>query len=297
MHTALECIPCFARQALEGARFVTDDAGIHERLLRDVLRATAEMDLAQCPPVLARETHRTLRSMTGVADPYRAVKDRFNRMALDMLPEMAAMAVKAADPFGLAVRLSIAGNVIDLGVNGGITEQEARQCIQGALHEPFEGDIDALRQSVDAAQRILYLADNAGEIVFDRLLIEQLPADRMILAVRGGPILNDATMDDARAVGLCELVEVVGNGSDAPGTVLDDCDEAFRRCFAEADIVIAKGQGNFETLSDEPNNIFFLFKVKCPVIARHVGLPLGTHVLTRATEAQPVAGGTDHART
>jgi len=284
MRTALECIPCFARQALEAARFVTDDAGIHERLLRDVLRATAEMDLGQCPPVVARQIHRALRNMTAVADPYRAVKDRFNRMALDLLPELTVMVAEAADPFGLAVRLSIAGNVIDLGVNGGITEEEARRCIRSALHEPFEGDIEALRQSVGAAQRILYLADNAGEIVLDRLLIEQLSIGRVTLAVRGGPILNDATMEDAQAAGLCDIVEAIGNGSDAPGTVLDDCDDAFRRRFTEADLVIAKGQGNFETLSDEPKNIFFLFKVKCPVIAGHAGLPLGTHVLTRVSE-------------
>lgn len=297
MHTALECIPCFARQALEAARFVTDDADIHDRLLRDVLRATAEMDLSQCPPVLAREIHQALRRMTGVADPYRAVKDRFNRMALDMLPEMAAMVAKAADPFGLAVRLAIAGNVIDLGANGGITEEEARRCIQGTLQEPFEGNIDALRRSVGEAQRILYLADNAGEIVLDRLLIEQLPIERVTVAVRGGPILNDATAQDAQAAGLCDIVEIVDNGSHAPGTVLSDCSDKFRRRFAESDLIIAKGQGNFETLSDEPNNIFFLFKVKCPVIAGHVGLPLGTHVLTRTAEAQPVTGGADHART
>ena len=105
------------------------------------------------------------------------------------------------------------------------------------------------------------------------------------MAVRGGPILNDATMDDAQAAGLCDIVEVIDNGSDAPGTVLSDCSEAFRRRFAEADLIIAKGQGNFETLSDEPANIFFLFKVKCPVIAGHVGLPLGTHVL------DPFSGG------
>ena len=296
MQTALECIPCFARQALEAARFVTDDAEVHERLLRNVLRATADMNLSQCPPVLARQIHRALRSMTGVADPYRAAKDRFNRMALDMLPEMEAMVAGAADPFALALRLSIAGNVIDLGVNGGIMEEEIRRCIRNALHEPFAGDVDALRQLVEGAQRILYLADNAGEIVFDRLLIEQLPADRMTLAVRGGPILNDATMEDARAAGLCELVEVIGNGSDVPGTILDDCSGAFRQCFAEADLVIAKGQGNFETLSDEPCNIFFLFKAKCPVIAGHVGLPLGTHVLTRAAETQTVTGGVSHAK-
>ena len=234
--------------------------------------------------------------MTGVDDPYRAVKDRFNRMALDMLPELAAVVKQAADPLEMAVRSAIAGNVIDLGVNGEITEDEARRCIQGALDEPFGGDVDAFRQSVSMATNILYLADNAGEIVFDRLLIDQLPSVRLTLAVRGRPILNDATMADARAAGLCDLVNVIDNGSDAPGTVLGVCSEAFRQQFAEADLIIAKGQGNFETLSDGKADIYFLFKVKCPVIARHIGLPLGTHVLARSTAAPPVAGGKDYAR-
>jgi len=123
MQTALECIPCFVRQALEAARFVTDDPSVHERLLRDVLRLAADMDLARCPPVVAREIHQMLRQMTGVTDPYRAVKDRFNRMAIDMLPELVAKVEVASDPVGMAVRLAIAGNVIDLGVNGGITEE------------------------------------------------------------------------------------------------------------------------------------------------------------------------------
>jgi len=296
MQTSLECIPCFVRQALEAARFVTDDADIHDRLLRDVLCATADMDLSQCPPVVAREIHQTLRQMTGVADPYRAVKDRFNRMALGMLPELAGKVEAASDPLSMAVRLAIAGNVIDLGVNGGITEDIARRAVVNVLNEPFDGDIDGFRHALASANDILYLADNAGEIVLDRLLIEQLPIERVTVAVRGGPILNDATVQDAQAAGLCDIVEVIDNGSDAPGTVLRDCSDKFRQRFFEADLIIAKGQGNFETLSDERNNIFFLFKVKCPVIAGHVGLPLGTHVLTRTAEAQPVAGGTDHAR-
>jgi len=174
------------------------------------------------------------------------------------------MIAESQDPFGLAVRLSIAGNVIDLGVDGGITESIARQSIKNTLHEPFEGDTNELKQSIDAADRILYLADNAGEIVFDRLLIEQMPTDRVTLVVRGGPILNDATIEDARSAGMCELVEVIDNGSDAPGTVLEDCSEAFRKRFAQANLVISKGQGNFETLSDNQANISFMFKVKCP---------------------------------
>lgn len=289
MQTALECIPCFVRQALEAAQFVTDDPDVHERLLRDVLRLAADMDMSQCPPAVACEIHRSLRRMTGVNDPYRMVKDQFNRMALEMMPELAAKVEASSDPFGMAIRLAIAGNVIDLGVNGGITEKLARQAVGNVLNEPFEGDVEAFRQAVTGASSILYLADNAGEIIFDRLLIEQLPMERVTVAVRGGPILNDATVEDARAAGLFDIVEVIDNGADAPGTPLDDCCEAFRNRFANADLIVAKGQGNFETLSDEPANIYFLFKVKCPVIARHVGLPLGTHVLTRSSAAQPVA--------
>lgn len=296
MRTALDCIPCFARQALEAARFVTDDPAVHERLVRGVLRLTAEMDLTQAPPVVAREIHRTLRTMTGVDDPYRPVKDRFNRMALDMLPGLAATVKDSPDPLAMALRLAIAGNVIDLGVNGGITEDGARLCVRNALNEPFDGDLDAFRQVVGRAQSILYLADNAGEIVLDRLLIERLPSGRVTLAVRGGPILNDATLVDAQAAGLCDVAEVIDNGSDAPGTILGDCNEEFRRRFAEADLIIAKGQGNFETLSDETADISFLFKIKCPVIANRVGLPMGTHVLSRRTAASPTSGGRSHAR-
>jgi len=283
MRTALDCIPCFARQALEAARFVTDDPAVHERLVREMLRTTARMDFAQCPPAVAQNMHRILRLMTGVYDPYRAAKDRFNKMALDMLAELSARVRGAADPLAMALRLAIAGNVIDMGVNGGITEDEARRSVRNALNEPFDGDVDAFRQAVDKARNILYLADNAGEIVLDRLLIEQLPAERVTLAVRGGPILNDATMADAEAAGLCDMVKVIDNGSDAPGTILSDCGEVFLRRFARADLIIAKGQGNFETLSDEPANFYFLFKAKCPVIAGHVGLPLGTHVLLHSS--------------
>jgi uncharacterized protein with ATP-grasp and redox domains len=279
MHTALECIPCFVRQALEAARFVTDDPGIHERLVREVLRATAEMDLSQSPPMIACRIHRSLRSMTGVTDPYNRAKEAFNRMALAMYEELEMATASSADPLDMAVRLAIAGNVIDLGVNGTLTEAQARASLDNALDEPLCGDTADFRRAMESARNILYLADNAGEIVFDRLLVERLGSHKVTLAVRGGPILNDATIDDAKAAGLCDIVKVIDNGSDAPGTVLGECGDEFRRAFAGADLIISKGQGNFETLSDELANIFFLFKVKCPTIANHVGLPLGSHVL------------------
>ncbi len=283
MNTYLDCIPCFVRQGLEAARFVSDDPVDHERILRAALREAAEADLSQSPPAFAQLFHRWLRESSGVADPYRDVKERFNRMAAAMMPDLRERIAAAADPMYLALRLAVAGNVIDLGVKGGIGEGEAEGSIRRALDEPFEGDMEAFRAAVQGADSILYLADNAGEIFFDRLLIEQLPTERVVLAVRGGPVLNDATREDAEAAGLCDLVEVIDNGSDAPGTILASCSEAFRRRFAEADLILSKGQGNFETLSEEDANICFLFRVKCPVIAAHAGLPLGSHAAIRWT--------------
>jgi len=277
MKTSLDCIPCFLRQALEAARFMTDDPVTHERIVRDVLRNTAEIDLAKSPPLLARVFYRWLEEIAGVEDLYRPARERFNRLALDLLPDLQLKVTASSDPLAAALRLAIAGNMIDFGVKGTITEEEVRQAIGRAFQAPFSGDVENFRRAVGEARSILYLADNAGEIVLDRLLIDQLPKDRVVLVVRGGhPVINDATMLDAQSAGLTELVE---DGSDIPGTAVSECSPVFQRRFAEADLVIANGQGNFETLSDEPGNIFFLFKVKCAVVSSHVGLPIGTLLL------------------
>jgi uncharacterized protein with ATP-grasp and redox domains len=281
MRTYLDCIPCFIRQALESAKLASADTVVHERVLREVLRWTSEMDMSQPPPAMGQRIHRLLHALTGTDDPYRLAKERQNRMALDLLAEVKTEIETAADPLHMAVRLAIAGNVIDMGVNGSVTESDLRASLRQALTEPFTGEWSDFRQAVAEAGKILYLADNAGEIVLDRMLIEQLGPARVTLGVRGGPIINDATLADARAAGLHELVDIIDNGSDAPGTLLDDCSLEFQERFAAADLILAKGQGNFETLSREQCNMFFLFKAKCPVIAGHAGVPLGAHVLLR----------------
>ena len=260
MTTSLNCIPCFLRQALEAAKRATADVYVQEEILRYALRMALEMDWRKPPPVFGQVFHRQLLRMTGVCDPYRSAKVRFNTMALAMLPDLSAVVECAPDPLVMAVQLAIAGNVIDMGVNGNITEADVRQSVDQALSEVLVGNVEELREEIGRAKSILYLADNAGEIVFDRLLLERLPVDRTTLVVRGGPVINDATLVDAQAAGLDKIVEVVDNGSDAPGTVLSDCSRDFRQRFAQADLIIAKGQGNFETLNDEDANIFFLFK-------------------------------------
>ena len=141
------------------------------------------------------------------------------------------------------------------------------------------------------ASRILYLADNAGEIVFDRLLIERMPPGKVTVGVRGFPVINDATMKDAEDTGMTELAEVIDNGSDGPGTILDDCSQSFRDRFDEADLIIAKGQGNYETLSEVDKDIYFLLKAKCAVIARDMGCQEDDMILKRSESMAAIGKG------
>ena len=145
-----------------------------------------------------------------------------------------------------------------------------------------DNQMEGFKEAISQAEEILYLADNAGEIVFDRLLIEQLPMDRVTVVVKGEPVINDATLQDAVVAGLDKIVEVTDNGSDAPGTILESCSQSFINHFDKADLVIAKGQGNYETLSDVDKNIFFILKAKCPVISRNIGCEVGEMILRRS---------------
>ena len=290
MKTFFDCIPCFVRQSLDSVRMMTPDEAVHERLLREVLRVLGEMDMRQSPPAMAQRIHRVIRKLTGQSDPYRAIKDRFNRLALDIYPRLKARVEGSANPMETAIRLAIAGNVIDLGVKSHLPEEEVHEAIEHALAASFDGDVQAFAEAASRANKILYLADNAGEIVLDRLLIERLPPGKVTVAVKGSPVINDATMEDAEAAGLTELVEVIDNGSDAPGTILEDCSPEFRERFDRADVVIAKGQGNYETLSEADKDIFFVLKVKCPVIAEDLGCQVGSLVLRRSGYTEADAG-------
>jgi len=283
MRTFLDCIPCFVRQALDAARLATDDEQIHEQVVREVLRLASDLDMSQSPPVIGQQIHRLIRKLIGNNDPYRELKRRFNHLALRMCAELEQRVRASKDPLETAVRLAIAGNIIDLGVKTQIAESDIEKVIRNCLTTGFDGQqLEGFRSAVKKTKKILYLADNAGEIAFDRLLIEQLPTEKVTLVVKGEPVINDATMEDAEAVGITELVEVIDNGSDGPGTILETCSQGFVNRFKEADLVIAKGQGNYETLSNIDKNIFFVLKAKCPVIARDLGCEVGEMILRKS---------------
>lgn len=280
MRTYFDCIPCFVRQVLDSVRMTTDDEQNQEKVLREALYLGSKMDLSQSPPAMAQKIHRFIREITGVKDPYLEVKNRFNKLALQMYPELKQQVETSADPLETAVRLAIAGNIIDFGVNSVVEQSQVEKTIAESLTEPLDMEaMEEFREARSQAEDILYLGDNSGEIVFDRLLIEQLPYEKITFAVKGGPILNDATIEDAQVAGLTDIVNVIDNGSDAPGTILESCSEAFRRRFDKSDLIIAKGQGNFETLCDVDKNLFFMLRPKCVVLARHLGCEIGSLVL------------------
>lgn len=285
MRIYLDCIPCFIRQSLDAARHATDDVDVHEKVVREILSLTKSLDMSQSPPVIGQKIHRLIRQLVEVDDPYHGAKQRFNDIALKLYPEMRKLIIESQDSLQTAVRLAIAGNIIDFGVKSDLQEIELTetidQCLAGELSH---NQTESFRAEIDKAEDILYLADNAGEIVFDRLLIEQLPVEKITVVVKGCPVINDATMEDAIKAGLLQIVDVIDNGSDAPGTVLEHCSDNFKQFFDKSDLVIAKGQGNYETLSDVDKNIFFILKAKCPVISRNIGCEVGEMILQQ-TEA------------
>jgi uncharacterized protein with ATP-grasp and redox domains len=286
MRTYFDCIACSVRQVLDSVRMISDDESVHERVIRELLAMWQRVDMRQSPPAMAQQIHRLVRQITGVRDPYLEVKNRYNEFALGLYPELRERVERSPDPFETAVRLAIAGNIIDFGVNSNIEQHTVHEAIMRSLTEPLDLDaLAALKQAIGRAKDILFLGDNTGEIVLDRLLLERMPREKVTYVVRGGPILNDALMADAEVAGLTDIVEVIDNGSDAPGTIPETCSESFCRRFEGADLIIAKGQGNFETMNDTPKNAFFLLRPKCAVLARHLNCQLGRLLILRSGKA------------
>jgi len=279
MRTYHECIPCFVKQTLTVMDMVKLDDVQREQTLRCVLHKLSTIDFDLSPPAMAREIHQLIRQQSGIHDPYKLEKERDQQLALQLLPQLEQDVLMADDKLHAAVLLAITGNSIDHGVYHGMSVEQILESIEQGLKAPLQGDVSQFAEAIKRAENIIYLGDNAGEIVFDKILIQQLPLEKTTYVVRGGPILNDALRAEAEQAGITELVPVIDNGDSSPGTILEYCHADFVTKFNQADLVIAKGQGNYETLSDSKANIFFLLKAKCPVVARNIGCEVGTALL------------------
>jgi len=277
MKTSQGCKPCLFKNATSLLDDLVKDDVLKRTLEDKITKYLIDADCSNTPPVLYNGIIDKILQNTNTIDPYKDEKVKQNILALSLEPYMRERVEKAEDSFSEAVKISIAGNSIDLGVYGKSSNKEIKDRIDESLeHELDTKTIESLRFAIDEASNIVFIGDNAGEIVFDKILIEALDPSKVTYIVRGNPVLNDATLDDAVQVGMDKIVKIVDNGSSYPGTVLDKCSKEFISLFRNADLVISKGQGNYETLNESQKRIFHLFKVKCDVIAEHCDKPVGT---------------------
>lgn len=264
-----ECIPCAIGSLITLFKKKIVPADQQDEIFRSMLEYFARLDYEQSPPAIAREMHRMIKKALNNPDPYANLKVQFNELMLGKYPELKKQVKASADPFLYALRMALAGNIIDFGPNG---KFDVEGTIKRAQSAEFAFDDSlALKKAIDNAQSILYLGDNAGEIVLDRIFLETIGHPNVYFAVRGNPIINDVTIADAKTVGIDKLAKVISNGDDAPGTLLQNTSPEFQEMFNSVDLIISKGQGNFESLMQCQQNIYFILMVKCHHVAKHLG--------------------------
>jgi hypothetical protein len=260
------------RQARSTGLLATDDLSLQRQLIEGAGQYLEKVDTELSPPENAMGLYALFADILGNDDPFAQVKEEGNSFARAVQEEVAQRIQVAEDSLRAAIRIAIAGNIIDYGA---LHEFDAAATLQECFDQPFAWDdypilLEALQRP--ANPKVLYLCDNCGEIVFDGLLIKELNKQgcQVTAVVREAPIINDATLEDARTCGLDKICTVISNGTNCPGTPLTTCSAEFQEQFHAADLIISKGMGNFETLSEVAAPIFFLFTVKCHQVAQHL---------------------------
>jgi uncharacterized protein with ATP-grasp and redox domains len=269
MRTYLDCLPCFLNQALRAGRIATDDEKKIKQLLDEVGIMIGKIPLENTPPETGRLVYRKVGEITGKPDPYKEIKKESTQKCMALYPCLKKKVKMSNDKLLTAIRIAIAGNVIDFGVG---RRFNIREEIDNVLKNNFAVcDYDKFRTHLDKTDEILYIGDNAGECVFDRILIEEMKKP-VTYIVRNVPVINDATYEDAVQAGIDKVATILSSGTDAPGTILNTCSAEFKKVYDNSKFIISKGQGNYEALSNEKRPIFFLLKVKCHVIAKDIGV-------------------------
>lgn len=282
MKASPECVPCIVGQVLRVARQVTGDEWLQRRILREAMRHLAKTDIDRTPAEIIPEVERLAHRALGTHDPFAQVRAAMRSAARALEPEVRARVEASDEPLRTALRAAIGANVLDAVVFGPVPlERAVREAIEGGLAEEA---YEALRTDLEGASSVLYVCDSAGELVFDRIVMERLVerGKTVSCAVRRERMLNDAVREDAEALGIGEIAELVDIGAEAMGAPLALASSEFRARFQAADVVLAKGSANFETLGQEGGRCYFGLRVKCAVIGRVLGAGVGDALLLRA---------------
>ena len=278
MKTHVECLPCLLRQTLQVARIIHCSKDLQMHIVQEISLIIAGLNSTKSPPANAHIVYSKIAEITGCQDPYYEKKVMSNQQAMEIVPGLRQEIQGTDHEFLSAVRFAIAGNIIDYGAFAtfdiAAALKRARSARLAVDHFPqFSDAVSGLPKG----SSVLYLTDNCGEIVYDSLLIEYLYRQGfdITIAVKDGPIINDALIEDAKTAGLGNYGRIITNGGRFPGTELEECSPLFLDYFTTADLVIAKGQGNFESLSEVDRDIFFLLTIKCAVAAQQMAALIG----------------------
>jgi len=281
MKTAVECIPCLINQGIKVSKFNNISDEKTQELIKEILsKLSTEKILDTTPPHLAKDIYKIISKYNDNSDPYKEIKEYYNNEIMAMAPKLKLKIEDSSNPLFTAIKLAVTGNIIDFGTNHSITEEIIREKIEEIEHKNFAiDDTTKLYNKLKTSKTLLYLGDNCGEIVFDKLLIEEIkkefPNLHITFAVRGNFVINDVTTADAKQVGMYDIVDVIDNGDNAPGTIIENCSKEFMDRFNNSDLIISKGQGNFETLNlTKRDDIYFLFMTKCRLVTKNLNVPM-----------------------
>ena len=276
MHTEHPCLQCMLNQGQRTAQRLLGDGPVYQEVMLSIQSLVDQQPPEGPPPTFYKQVYRLVSEAAGNADPFERIKQQNTEAALSLYPHLKRLVLASEEPLETAVRIAIAGNIIDHGIDKPFDAEE--ELLKTLADEPAIMDYAKFKAAVQKAEQILYLGDNAGETVYDRVLIETMDKPATF-TVRAEPIINDATMRDALQAGLDQVATLMSTGSDIPGIVLKQASEDFVELFEYADLVISKGMGNYETLSDVDRPIFYLLKAKCDLVAEHIGVSVGESVL------------------
>jgi len=283
------CIPCLLRRTLHTAEIATADEWLQRKIMGEIMAELSRADREATPAELVHKIFRKTAHTLGMADPYAEEKRRWREEILANNAWIRAGIDNAPEPFLAALKLAVASNQLDNELRQPLT---LKGLVKGLDQTPFEPEcLDEFRKAVLGAGKILYIHDSAGELFFDRLLIEKMqkPAGTITSVVHKAPVITDATREDAEALGLPVVVaEIIDPGIDCQGVPLGECSEEFRTRYDAADLVVVKGQAGYQSLEGQESTqrgvekeIFFLLSVKCPVMANQLGVGMGDLVLER----------------
>jgi len=269
-------VPCIIKQVINTLKISGCSNELGRKVISEVLHKLKNIDYRRSPAANSDIAYTVFKEVTGIKDPYYDLKRKYNRLALDIYPELKKVVDSAKDKLYTAAKIAVAGNVIDFGIDIKKADTLDLSMIIRDLKSTqlAVDDFDKFRESLKNSINILYITDNSGEIVFDKIFIKELAKldKKVVLTVKSDPIINDATVEDAAEANFDGLAGVIETGNGNIGINMDNSSDAFLKEFKKADLIISKGQGNFETLDKDETNIFFLLKAKCEYIAKELGV-------------------------